>query len=127
MIEVINKLVRASQLSRREAGRGANSAELAETLGLPLDEIEEALRIAKGMVLLELPPDEQEDEEREAAQPPSEGFTAREERVLCMRFGIRLETDPGLERLGRQLINTRKRVRELEQRAAAEPEDDEPA
>ena len=127
MIEVIGRLVRASQRMRRESGRGATSAELAEQMDLPLAGIEEAMRIAKGMVRLELPADEQDLEEREAARPPSEGFTAREERVLCMRFGIRLDGDPALERLGRQLLETRKRIRAMEAKADRDPDEPEPA
>lgn len=127
MIEVISRLVRASQRLRREAGRGATSAELSEQIDLPLAEVEEAVRIAKGMVLLELPADEQDAEEQEVAKPPAMGFSAREERVLCMRFGIRLESDPALERLGRQLLDTRQRVRELEAKVARDPDEPEPA
>jgi len=127
MIEVIGRLVRASQRARRELGRGATSAELADQVDLPLAEVEEAMRIAKGMVLLELPADEQDVEEQEVAKPPAQGFSAREERVLCMRFGIRLESDPALERLGRQLVDTRRRIRELEAKTARDPNDPEPA
>ncbi len=127
MIEVISRLVRASQRMRREAARGATSAELAEQMDLPLVEVEEAMRIAKGMVLLELPANEQDAEEQEVARPPAQGFTAREERVLCMRFGIRLETDPALERLGRQLLETRKRIRAMEANAGRDPDEPEPA
>jgi len=68
VIEVIARLVRASQRMRRDAGCGATSAELSEQVDLPLDEVEEAMRVAKGMVLLELPANEQEDED----QPPDD-------------------------------------------------------
>ena len=112
---------------RREAGRGATSAELADQMDLPLAEVEEAVRIAKGMVLLELPADEQDIEEQEGAKPPAMGFSAREERVLCMRFGIRLESDPALERLGRQLLDTRRRIREMEAKTARDSDEPEPA
>ena len=127
MIEVISRLVRAGQRMRREVGRGATAAELAEQVDLALAEVEEAVRVAKGMVLLELPADEQDVEEQEVAKPPAMGFSAREERVLCMRFGIRLESDPALERLGRQLLDTRKRIRELEAKTARDPDEPEPA
>ncbi|MDH3474556.1 MAG: hypothetical protein OEM59_12755 [Rhodospirillales bacterium] len=124
MIELIGRLVRVSQRRRREAGRGASAAELADVLDLPPLDVERALKVARGMVSLEQP-----DDPRAAAVPEAaaDGLTAREERVLCMRFGIRLEADPALERLGRQLLQTRKRVRALEQRAAREAKDPEPS
>ncbi len=123
MIDVINRLVRAGQTLRRENGCGASAAELAAALDLPQHEVDAAIKVAKGMVRMELPPEEQDDELRNPDGSPDGGLTAREERVLCMRFGIRLEIDPALERLGRQLLETRKRIRALEQKAAPKPQD----
>lgn len=123
MIDIINRLVRAGQTLRRENGRGASAAELAAALDLPQREVDAAIKVAKGMVLMELPADDQDDEMRNPSGSPDGGFTAREERVLCMRFGIRLEIDPALERLGRQLLETRKRIRALEEKAARETQD----
>ena len=125
VIDIIKRLVRAAQTLRREKGRGATTEELAAALDLSRREVDAAIKVAKGMVLMELPAEEQDDEARESGGTPEGGFTAREERVLCMRFGIRLEIDPALERLGRQLLETRKRVRDLEQKAAREPQDPE--
>ncbi len=123
MIDVINRLVRAGQTLRRENGRGASAAELAAALDLPRREVDAAIKVAKGMVLMELPAAEQDDEAHDPSGSPDGGLTAREERVLCMRFGIRLEIDPALERLGRQLLETRKRIRALEEKAARETRD----
>ena len=128
MIEIIGKLVRASQRMRREIGRGPSAAELAEQLELSLPKVEQALQVAKGMVSMEQSLAEpSEDDEAETAGAPDQGLSPREERVLCMRFGIRLESDPGLERLGRQLLDTRKRIRDLESKARDRAEDDEQA
>jgi RNA polymerase primary sigma factor len=120
VIELIGRLVRRSQRHRREAGRGATAAELAVALELPPLDVERTLKVARGMVSLEQP-----DEPRAPVVPeaPADGLTAREERVLCMRFGIRLEADPALERLGRQLLQTRKRVRQIERKNAIEPDE----
>ena len=123
MIDVINRLVRTGQRLRRETGQGATADEMAAVLELPRHEVDAALKIARGMVLMELPAHEQDDEVREDDRSPEAGLTAREERVLCMRFGIRLEIDPALERLGRQLLETRKRIRALEEKAARETQD----
>ncbi len=123
MIDVISRLVRAGQTLRRENGRGASSADLAAALDLPQHEVDSAIKVAKGMVLMELPTAEQDEEAQDSGGSPDGGLTAREERVLCMRFGIRLEIDPALERLGRQLLETRKRIRALEEKAARETQD----
>ncbi len=120
MIGTIHKLVRMSRSLRQQTGRAPDAEELAERLNLPRGAVAEALRIAKGLVALERPfgeaADEPADEEPEEAGQP-DALTAREERVLCMRFDIALETDPALEELGRQLLESRKRLREIEAKA----------
>ena len=44
-------------------------------------------------------------------------LTARENKVLRMRFGIRLNKDLTLEEVGKQLDVTRERVRQIESKA----------
>jgi len=128
MIGAIHKLVRASQKMRQETGRTPGAHALGERLGMDPAEVREALKIAKGLVSLENPfGDEPSDGVAAPAAPPPEGLTPREERVLCMRFDIALETDPALERLGRQLLESRERLRKAETKArrALKPEDPE--
>ncbi len=135
MIGTIHKLVRTSRSLRQKTGRAPDVEELAERLNLPKRAVAEALRIAKGLVAMERPFGEAADEEigegapevpEEAAGQP-DTLTAREERVLCMRFDIALETDPALEELGRQLLESRKRLRDIEAKARRKlkPKDDE--
>ena len=141
MIGTIHKLVQTSRTLRQQTGRAPDAEELAVRLNLPRGAVAEALRIAKGLVAMERPFGEAaEDEADEAAgravedpaveDPAAEDLaaedlaaddpdtlTAREERVLCMRFDIALETDPALEELGRQLLESRKRLRKAESKA----------
>ncbi len=131
MIGAIHKLVRASQKMRQETGRAPGAHELGERLGMDPAEVREALKIAKGLVSLESPPGDPaegdaQDDEGAPATPAPEGLTAREERVLCMRFDIALETDPALERLGRELLESRRRLREIEARARRSLTPDDP-
>ncbi len=132
MIGTIHKLVRASQKMRQETGRAPGAHELGMRLGMDPAEVREALKIAKGLVSLEGAPgdpaeDDAEDDAEAVASPAPEGLTAREERVLCMRFDIAMEADPALERLGQQLLESRRRLREIEARArrSLKPEDPE--
>jgi DNA-directed RNA polymerase sigma subunit (sigma70/sigma32) len=135
MIGTIHKLVRTSRSLRQRTGRAPGVEELAVRLNLPPRAVAEALRIAKGLVAMERPFGELDDEETDQEAPEAAGdaagqpdaLTAREERVLCMRFDIALETDPALEALGRQLLESRKRLRDIEGRArrTLKPKDDE--
>ncbi len=54
---------------------------------------------------------------REATQEVLEGLTAREAKVLRMRFGIDMNTDHTLEEVGKQFDVTRERIRQIEAKA----------
>jgi RNA polymerase primary sigma factor len=45
------------------------------------------------------------------------GLTAREAKVLRMRFGIDMNTDHTLEEVGKQFDVTRERIRQIEAKA----------
>ena len=45
------------------------------------------------------------------------GLTAREAKVLRMRFGIDMNTDNTLEEVGKQFDVTRERIRQIEAKA----------
>ena len=55
MIEVINKIVRASRQMLSEIGREPTPEELAEKLGMPLEKVRKTLKIAKEPLSLETP------------------------------------------------------------------------
>jgi DNA-directed RNA polymerase sigma subunit (sigma70/sigma32) len=44
-------------------------------------------------------------------------LTPREERVLCMRFGIDMDSDHTVEEVGRQFSVARERIRQIEAKA----------
>jgi len=139
MIETINKLVRTSRQMLHEIGREPTPEELAEKLGMPLEKVRKVLKIAKEPISLETPIGDEEDshlgdfiEDKNAVQPLDAAInanlretttrvlaslTAREERVLRMRFGIGMNTDHTLEEVGQQFSVTRERIRQIEAKA----------
>ncbi len=139
MIETINKLVRTSRQMLHEIGREPTPEELAEKLQMPLEKVRKVLKIAKEPISLETPIGDEEDshlgdfiEDKNAVQPIDAAIqgnlretttrvlaslTAREERVLRMRFGIGMNTDHTLEEVGQQFSVTRERIRQIEAKA----------
>jgi len=139
MIETINKLVRTSRQMLHEIGREPTPEELASKLSMPLDKVRKVLKIAKEPISLETPIGDEEDshlgdfiEDKNAVQPLDAAIqanlretttrvlaslTAREERVLRMRFGIGMNTDHTLEEVGQQFSVTRERIRQIEAKA----------
>ena len=139
MIETINKLVRTSRQMLHEIGREPTPEELAEKLGMPLEKVRKVMKIAKEPISLETPIGDEEDshlgdfiEDKNAILPVDAAIhsnlretttrvlaslTAREERVLRMRFGIGMNTDHTLEEVGQQFSVTRERIRQIEAKA----------
>jgi RNA polymerase primary sigma factor len=139
MIETINKIVRTSRQMLNEIGREPTPEELAEKLGMPLEKVRKVLKIAKEPLSLETPIGDEEDshlgdfiEDKNAILPIDAAIqsnlretttrvlaslTAREERVLRMRFGIGMNTDHTLEEVGQQFSVTRERIRQIEAKA----------
>ena len=139
MIETINKLVRTSRQMLHEIGREPTPEELAVKLSMPLEKVRKVLKIAKEPISLETPIGDEEDshlgdfiEDKNAVQPLDAAIqanlretttrvlaslTAREERVLRMRFGIGMNTDHTLEEVGQQFSVTRERIRQIEAKA----------
>ena len=139
MIETINKIVRTSRQMLHEIGREPTPEELAEKLSMPIEKVRKVLKIAKEPVSLETPIGDEEDshlgdfiEDKNAVQPLDAAIhanlretttrvlaslTAREERVLRMRFGIGMNTDHTLEEVGQQFSVTRERIRQIEAKA----------
>jgi len=54
---------------------------------------------------------------RESTRDILTTLTAREAKVLCMRFGIDMNTDHTLEEVGKQFDVTRERIRQIEAKA----------
>jgi RNA polymerase primary sigma factor len=139
MIETINKLNRISRQMLQEMGREPTPEELAERMEMPEDKIRKVLKIAKEPISMETPIGEDEDasigdliEDTTIALPVDEAtkhnltestrdvlgsLTAREAKVLRMRFGIDMNTDHPLEEVGKQCDVTRERIRQIEAKA----------
>tara|TARA_Y100000590_G_scaffold205002_1_gene232560 strand:+ start:1058 stop:2914 length:1857 start_codon:yes stop_codon:yes gene_type:complete len=139
MIETINKLNRVSRQMVQEMGREPTPEELGERMDLPEDKIRRVLKIAKEPISTETPigdeedttlgdfiedtsiasPDEvaTEDNLTEATDDILGSLTARESKVLRMRFGIGMNTDHTLEEVGKQFDVTRERIRQIEAKA----------
>lgn len=138
MIETINKLNRISRQMLQEMGREPTPEELGERMDMPEDKIRKVLKIAKP-ISMETPIGDDEDShlgdfiEDSTMQSPIEmatseslkestrevlaGLTAREAKVLRMRFGIDMNTDHTLEEVGKQFDVTRERIRQIEAKA----------
>ena len=139
MIETINKLNRVSRQIVQEMGREPTPEELGERMELPEDKVRRVLKIAKEPISTETPIGDEDDTtlgdfiEDEAILSPDEvatqdnlidatgdileSLTARESKVLRMRFGIGMNTDHTLEEVGKQFDVTRERIRQIEAKA----------
>ncbi len=139
MIETINKLNRISRQIMQEKGREATPEELAVQMEMPEDKVRKVLKIAKEPISMETPIGDDEDSHlgdfiedskmlspvdsatiaglKESTQSVLAGLTARESKVLRMRFGINMNTDHTLEEVGKQFDVTRERIRQIEAKA----------
>ena len=146
MIETINKLSRISRQMLQEMGREPTPEELGERMEMPEDKVRRVLKIAKEPISTETPIGDDEDSHlgdfldsnnnlgegaavgspvdtatdeglKEATRGILSGLTAREAKVLRMRFGIDMNTDHTLEEVGKQFDVTRERIRQIEAKA----------
>jgi len=139
MIETINKLNRISRQILQEKGREATPEELAIEMEMPEDKVRKVLKIAKEPISMGTPIGDDDDSSlgdfiedanavspvdsatieslRESTQEVLAGLTAREAKVIRMRFGINMNTDHTLEEVGKQFDVTRERIRQIEAKA----------
>src|SRR5262252_3214879 len=139
MLDAISKVLRTGHHMRRESGREPTPEELAEKVGMPVDRVRRVLKIAKEPISLETPIGDEEDshlgdliEDKSAVLPIDAviqsslretttrvlaSLSAREERIVRMRFGIGMNTDHTLEEVGQQFSVTRERIRQIEAKA----------
>ncbi len=139
MIETVNKVNRTSRSMMHELGREPTEEELAERMGMAAARVKQVMKIAREPISLETPVGDEEDshlgdfiQDKEAVAPEDmainsslrenttkmlSSLTAREERVLRMRFGIGMNTDHTLEEVGQQFGVTRERIRQIEAKA----------
>src|SRR5262245_50244236 len=139
MTEVLNKIIRTSRKMLNEIGREPTPEELSVKLGMPLEKVRKALKLAREPLSLETPIGDEEDSHlgdfiedknailpidaaiqsnlRETTTRTLASLTPREERIIRMRFGIGMNTDHTLEEVGHQFSVTRERIRQIEAKA----------
>ena len=139
MVETINKLIRVSRQLLQELGREPSPEEIAEEMNMPVDRVREILKISQEPVSLETPIGEEEDShlgdfiQDENVPVPAEAaaftllkeqlvevlgtLTEREQKVLCLRFGLEDGKARTLEEVGKEFNVTRERIRQIEAKA----------
>ena len=139
MIETINKMNRISRQILQETGQEPDPATLAEKMDMPEEKIRKIMKISKEPISMETPIGDDDDSHlgdfiedqatlapveaamysslREATGEVLDSLTAREAKVLRMRFGIEMNTDHTLEEVGKQFDVTRERIRQIEAKA----------
>ena len=139
MVETINKLIRVSRQLLQELGREPLPEEIAEEMNMPVDRVREILKISQEPVSLETPIGEEEDShlgdfiQDENVPVPAEAaaftllkeqlvevlgtLTEREQKVLCLRFGLEDGRARTLEEVGKEFNVTRERIRQIEAKA----------
>ncbi|MDR0572046.1 MAG: RNA polymerase sigma factor RpoD [Rickettsiales bacterium] len=140
MVETINKISKTSRQLVQELGRNPTIEEIASRLLIPADKVRKVLINARDPISLDSPLGTSDGEStignfiedakvvspfkasvynnlKEITASLLSSLTAREERVLRMRFGIGLEADNTLEDVGKQFSVTRERIRQIEAKA----------
>ena len=139
MIETINKLNRLSRQIVQDTGVEPSPEELSKLIDISADKIRKVQKVAKEPVSTEttigdnedgsclgdfIPSDDKQPGDNAAIYGLKEtvgemlsSLTAREAKVLRMRFGIEMNTDHTLEEVGKQFDVTRERIRQIEAKA----------
>jgi RNA polymerase primary sigma factor len=139
MIEIMTRLWRAQRQLTQELGREPTAEDLAGEMGLPVERVNALLRMARQPVSLDAPVGDDGDvrvgdfiEDKNAENPSDRtsfsllkekldrvltSLTARERRILEMRFGLTDGAGHTLEEIGNLYNVTRERIRQLEAKA----------
>jgi RNA polymerase primary sigma factor len=136
MVELTGKLARTLDYLGRKLGRRPTAAEIAIHMAIPETKVQTILGLVKEPISLDLPLGEDGDNcladvisDDGAADPEAllldtkfkaemqqmlKTLTPREEKIICMRFGIREKTNYTLEETGKVFGITRERIRQIE-------------
>jgi len=139
MVEIVHKLIRISRQLVQELGREPRSAEIAKRMDIPEAKVRRVFKIMRVPISLETPIGEEGDShlsdliEDRAVVSPAEAIinvdlkeqtahvlrtlTAREEKIVKMRFGLEDGSEHTLEEVGRSFAVTRERIRQIEAKA----------
>jgi RNA polymerase primary sigma factor len=139
MSDRIRKLFAIAQAMEQDLGRRPTAGEIAERMELPEAKVRQMLRVARRSLSLEKPVGEEQDselghfiEDNSSPDPLEEAayqllqqdldfllqcLTAREARILRLRFGLDNGQPHTLKEVGRKFNLTRERIRQIEQEA----------
>jgi RNA polymerase primary sigma factor len=139
MIEIVNKLVRISRQLVQTLGREPTSTEIAQQMDIPEAKVRKVRKIMRVTISLETPIGEEGDsqlsdviEDRAQVSPAAavisanlkertahvlRTLSAREEKIIRMRFGMEDGSERTLEEVGRSFGVTRERIRQIEAKA----------
>jgi RNA polymerase primary sigma factor len=134
--EVLNKLIRVERRLSGELGRDPTVSEIAEELGISPEKVESTRRSALEPLSLDMPVGAEEDARlqdfisdgeavnavevaaasmlRDELESALETLSARERRVLQLRFGLVDGRQQTLDEVGRRFGVTRERIRQIE-------------
>jgi RNA polymerase primary sigma factor len=138
-LEAVNRMMKASNQLQQQLGREATISELAQSLGLPQEKIQDFFRAIAEPLSLETPVGESEDSalaefivDRSEETPADaavrsiirnriheilDTLTERERDVILMRFGLVDGQAHTLEEVARCFQVTRERIRQIEQKS----------
>lgn len=138
-IEAINKILHASRTMVQEDGREPTPPELAERLDMPIGKLRTVMKVAHNPISLDKPVGDDDGsqivdfiEDPKADSPAQKAaaymlqeqmnkvlstLTAREERVIRLRFGLGDGQPRTLEEVGNIFNVTRERIRQIEAQA----------
>lgn len=139
MVETINKITKISKEMMQTLGRDPSAAEIAEAINLPIDKVNEILKISQSTVSLDTPVGEEEDSSlsefikdtncllpediaanaalKDAIRKSMSALSEREQGVLSLRFGLDDGRARTLEEVGAIYKVTRERIRQIESKA----------
>jgi len=140
LVETLAQFVATSQRLAQELGRQPSNQEIAETLGMPVERVEELTVLLTPPLSLDMPVDEEEELVLEDIVPDlnavspedayfrayarerikailAETLTEREWEVIKLRYGLLDGRTYTLEEIGRMLKISGEAVRHIEQRA----------
>jgi len=140
MIETISKYTQVRRRLLQDLGREPLAEEVAAEMGLEVAKVHQIQRISQETVSLETPVGEDDEDsvlaefvEDEKVPPPSveaarnllkerlqeilSDLTAREQKILAMRFGLEDGVTHTLEEVGSEFGVTRERIRQIEAKA----------
>jgi RNA polymerase primary sigma factor len=139
MIETLNKVMQVQKQLLQEYGHEPTPDEVADEMNLPVDRVQQIMKMAQQPISLQSPVGDGDDtsfgdfiEDKSAENPYDmtaysllrekiidvlDTLTERERRVLSLRFGLVDGYSRTLEEVGKQFKVTRERIRQIEAKA----------